>query len=212
MSKDLFALILNQLQSIDYAGRISFSFYNEPLLVLDLEFYAAEVKAHLPKSNILLYTNGTLLSLSRLESLISAGIETFVVTKHEGEEDFIFDQTLKLLTPEKRNKYIKYLAHTDLKLTNRGGLVGHVKKEVDSSNLPCLIPLHMLTITNQGTVIPCFEDYHQVHSMGTIGENTLEEIWNSKAYVTLRKKLLLGLRKDYDVCSKCNRIEMLGVY
>lgn len=212
MSKELFHKILTQLQEIEYSGRISFSFYNEPLLVQDLEYYAGQVKAYLPACNILIYTNGTLLTLPRLEGLLSAGVDYFVITKHESEKDYAFDQLYLSLPTEIVDKHIKYQSYKDLKLTNRGGLLPKIQKDVESKNLPCSIPLHMMTITNKGSVVPCFEDYHQVHSMGNIEQRSLNDIWNSSEYVILRKKLLMGFRKDYEVCSKCNRNEMLGVY
>jgi radical SAM protein with 4Fe4S-binding SPASM domain len=212
MSKSLFNKILLELKILQYSGRISFSFYNEPLLVDDLEFFSEQVKRHLPKTKILIYTNGTLLTISRLESLILAGVDYFVVTKHKGEKSYIFDKTYQEWPNHLLEKYVKYQTFEDLKLTNRGGLLSDIKKTIDSTVLPCLIPLQMLTITNKGTVVPCFEDYHQIHEMGNINEKTLLEIWNSSAYVLLRKKLLMGLRKNFEVCSKCNRTEMVGIY
>lgn len=212
MSKEMFNDILLQLKSVDYSGRISFSFYNEPLLVPDLNYYASEVKRLLPATNILIYTNGSLLTFEKLNDLINTGVDYFVVTKHENEKNYKFDKVYNELTVDFKKKHIRYQSHTDLKLTNRGGLLPDIQKENNFQKLPCSIPLHMMTITNKGSVVPCFEDYHQIHSMGNILSKSLDDIWNSVEYVVLRKKLLMGFRKDYDVCSKCNRNEMLAVY
>jgi radical SAM protein with 4Fe4S-binding SPASM domain len=212
MSKELFDKILVQLKAINYQERISFSFYNEPLLSPDLDYFSREVKKYLPKTNLLIYSNGSLLTKSKLDNLISAGVDYFVITKHENEENFVFDQTLRDLSSDFVQKYIQYQSHTELKLTNRGGLLPKIVKTIETINLPCTIPLHMMTITNQGSIIPCFEDYHQVHSMGNVNLNSLEEIWSSKEYSEFRKKILFGMRRNYEVCSKCNRTEMLGIY
>lgn len=211
MSKDTFSLILQQLQEFDYSGRISFSFYNEPLLVAELPDYVREVKRLLPRCHALIYTNGTLLTDVRLRELLNAGVDSFVVTKHESEKNYIFDEVFANLSSDVK-KHVRYQSHLDLKMTNRGGLLPGISKEDNYLDKPCSIPLQMMTITNQGTVIPCFEDYHQVHSMGSIHQKSLKDIWNSSEYVLLRKKLLMGMRRDYEVCSKCNRNEMLGVY
>lgn len=212
MSIELFIKILVQLQSINFAGRISFSFYNEPLLARDLDNYASLVKEYLPKTNILLYTNGTLLTQNKIENLIKSGIDYFVVTKHENEENYLFDQVFMNLPETLVKNHIKYQSYQDIHLTNRGGLIPHLDKNFSKSNSPCPIPMHIMTITNKGTIVPCFEDFDQVHAMGNINENTIKEIWNSKKYSIFRKKLLLGLRKDFKVCSGCNRTEVLGVY
>jgi radical SAM protein with 4Fe4S-binding SPASM domain len=212
MTHETFEVIISQLQSVNYNGRISFSFYNEPLLSKDLEFFSKQIKNKLPKTNILLYTNGTLLTKLKFDSLVNSGVDHFVVTKHEGEINYIFEKTLSVLSPEIIQKHISYKSYSDLKLTNRGGLIPDVQKKFETIDLPCTIPLHMMTITNQGTVVPCFEDYHQVHAVGNLREKTLSDIWNSIEYNTFRKKLLLGKRCDYSVCSKCNRSETLGVF
>ena len=213
MSKELFKKILVDLKEENYSGRISFSFYNEPLLVNELEYFASQLKYYLPKTFLLIYTNGSLLTIPKINSLISSGVDYFVVTKHEDEyqKTFSFDEIYRELSEEVKLKYFKYQLYTDLKITNRGGLVEGFDKPIDASALPCSIPMNMLTITNKGTVVPCFEDYHQVHAVGNIMDKSLKELWNSKEYVIFRKKLLLGLRKDYAVCSKCNRTEMLEV-
>ena len=69
----------------------------------------------------------------------------------------------------------------------------------------------MITITNQGTILPCFEDYRQVNAMGSLTVDKLWEIWNKPKYNQFRKKLLLGKRSDYEVCQTCNRTESLGI-
>jgi radical SAM protein with 4Fe4S-binding SPASM domain len=211
MSKALFSKIITELQSIHFEGRVSFSFYNEPLLAKDLDFFIAEVKNNLPKVHLLLYTNGTLLTLERLYQLIELGVKSFVVTRHENESDYLFEQTFSKLPDEIKLKHIKYQTSSDLKLTNRGGLLPHIVKEDFESNLPCLIPNNMLTITNQGSIVPCFEDFHQVHTMGNLNEQSILDIWNSTKYKLFRKQLLLGMRDQFSVCSNCNRNEMIGI-
>ncbi len=212
MKRETFLKILEQLREINFSGRLSFSFYNEPLLSPDLNFFAHEAKKNLPDINLVLYTNGTLLSKERLKELLALGVDQFIVTKHENELDYTFEKTLISIDQHVIATKIKYQTYKDLKLTNRGGLISNLDKGDLPINQPCLIPLRVMTITNQGTVLPCFEDYHQTQALGNINTHTLFEIWNSKPYAAFRKKLALGMRTAYPVCSKCDRIEILEVH
>ncbi len=214
MTHETFFKILHQLDEIKFSGRLSFSFYNEPLLSLDLDFFVFEAKKKLPQVNLVLYTNGTLLTVERILKLLALGVDQFIITKHESENDhtYIFDKTFSRLDQDIIKHRIKYQSYKDLKLTNRGGLITNLNKGELPINQPCLIPIHMMTITNQGTVLPCFEDYHQTQSAGNIHNHTLLEIWNSKSYMIFRKKLALGLRSAYPICNQCDRIEIIGVH
>jgi radical SAM protein with 4Fe4S-binding SPASM domain len=67
----------------------------------------------------------------------------------------------------------------------------------------------MLTITLQGNVIPCFEDFYQHNQMGNINQQHLKDIWESNKYLKFREELNLGLRHRYKACEDCNRLEVL---
>lgn len=212
ISTEVFDKILSELKKIEFKGRISFSFYNEPLLSSKVELYTKKTKTELPGCNILIYTNGTLLTVDKFYSMINAGVDYFVVTKHEKETfNYEFDNTIKIIPPELLKLHVKYQNFSELKFSNRGGLI-EINSEHKSVNLPCAIPIYMITITNQGSVLPCFEDYHQLNQMGNITESSLEEIWNSEKYIVFRKTIALGLRAKYPVCSTCNRINLLDIY
>ena len=212
ISEELFEKILLELKNIEFKGRISFRFFNEPLLSDKIELHSMRVKSILPHCKILIYTNGTLLSSKKFYDLIKSGVDYLVVTKHEGESsEYLFEKTIEELPLDVSSRYIKFQNFSSLKLTNRGGLIKLPLEQIPHQ-LPCTIPINMITITNQGSVLPCFEDYHQKNQMGNIAISTLKEIWNSEKYVLFRKKLSLGLRSDYSVCSKCNRKEMMGFF
>jgi len=211
MSVTLYQRILDQLKLNGFKGRISYDFYNEPLLCPDIDQFVEMTREQLPSSEIHLYSNGNLLSLSRFKKLFSAGVSWFVITKQEQEKEgqYLFDQTyLKLSELEKKS--VSYRNFKDLHLTNRGGVLTHIKsKHDDISIMPCLISSMMLTITVKGNVLPCFEDFYQKYQMGNIEQESLEEIWNKPEYIAYRKKLALGFRKDFSICSACTRVEVM---
>jgi radical SAM protein with 4Fe4S-binding SPASM domain len=204
MSEALFMNILEQLRAVDYRGRISYHFYNEPLLSPNLDRFVELTRAILPASWIEIYTNGTLLTEARLMKLLALGVDKFTITKHHGIKNFGFDEVFGKLSPAIQSK-IKYQGYKELLLTSRGGLVRAGRPQVKPPlDLPCLIPSSLLVITVTGNVVPCFEDYTELNVMGNITEKPLLEIWNSERYQKFRADLKLKKRSAYPVCKDCN--------
>lgn len=213
MEPELYTSILDQLVENNFKGRISYDFYNEPLLCKNLSLFTAQTKERLPESEIHLYSNGSLLSLERFIELESIGITHFIITKHEDHDDdkkaYLFDKTYRDLTEQQKSKVL-YRSHQKLALTNRGGTLTHITSTVaDIKNYPCFIPTFMMTITVNGTVLPCFEDFHQQHAMGNLKEKSLKEIWMQPEYIKMRKALIMGQRGLFKACMNCTRVNVM---
>ncbi|MFM6929762.1 MAG: radical SAM/SPASM domain-containing protein [Bdellovibrio sp.] len=204
MTESLFRQILGELKQLNYQGRISYHFYNEPLLSPDLDKFVLLTKEYLPQCRIEIFTNGTLLNEARLLDLITRGVDKFTVTKHHSTKEYPFEDLLKTLSPEVRDK-IKFQHYKDLILTSRGGLLGiGYKEEKPPLNLPCFIPSMVLIVTVNGNVVPCYEDYNEENFMGNLKDKSLMEIWHSDKYRQFRKDLQQRKRDAYPVCRSCN--------
>jgi 2-deoxy-scyllo-inosamine dehydrogenase (SAM-dependent)/8-amino-3,8-dideoxy-alpha-D-manno-octulosonate transaminase len=129
------------------------------------------------------------------------------VTKQEETETIIFDETIKLLSPQEL-EHVKYRGFDEMTLTNRGGAMPDIG-ENPQHLLPCFIPSMLISITLKGEVLPCFEDFFQKHSMGNIFKEDLLSIWKSEKFVIFRKQLRQGLRHKHEACKNCNRIQTL---
>src|SRR5438270_5079367 len=70
MEIDLFRRIIAQLSEIAFSGRLSFHFYNEPLMRKDLEALVTIARSALPLAHLVLYTNGDLLTDTRYHNLL----------------------------------------------------------------------------------------------------------------------------------------------
>lgn len=208
MSWKIYSLLIEQLNDIGFSGRMSFDFYNEPLLSNKLESFIDHAKNNLKNIQVYLYTNGTKLTLPRFKKLVIAGVDKFIVTKHEGIKKFIFEDTWKGLGNSEKDK-VEYRNFDKLNLTNRGGILSHIGNEHQLASAPCMIPSYIITVTSKGNVLPCFEDFYQINQMGNIMEEPIEKIWHSHKYTNFRKKLLLGMRAENKVCKNCNRAEVL---
>jgi len=189
MSKDVFNRLIIELKKIEFSGRFSYQFYNEPLLRRDLENLVQQVSIELPDTYQVLYTNGDLLSEERYKGLKETGIAHFIVTRHD-------------FSPIPERELQTVLLPTDLQLTNRGGIMSNLS---ESLTLPCYAPSEMLIVTVTGDVILCYEDAKRTQVMGNILESSIEEIWFSQDFVELRKSLVKGNRdKAASICENCS--------
>lgn len=193
MDREVFVTLLVQLSLVSFAGRLSYHFYNEPLLRRDLEDFVAQARAALPLAHQVLYTNGDFLSPQRHSALKEAGIDRFIVTRHDNSEFPAYDDVL-VLTPDQ------------LVLTNRGGAVPHIASRNSKCDaLPCWAPTEMLIVTAIGDVLLCYEDAQRRHIQGNIMRNTLSEIWNNEHFAVLRARLASGERASAaGICLRCN--------
>jgi len=204
MPRELFVKILEQLQDMNYGGRVSYHFYNEPTLSPNLDTFVKLTKEYLPTTRTELFSNGTLLNKARVEALAEDGIDKFTITKHFQAEIPELENDLAELTPSAAEK-VRMRGYKELDLTNRGGSLS-LRNPLHKPplSLPCLIPHCAMVITVKGNVIPCYEDFYQKHVMGNVQTQSLFEIWNSEKYVNFRRRLRQGDRKSFDVCKDCN--------
>lgn len=204
MDRSLYVEIMRQLRDINYEGRISYHFYNEPTLSPDLNEFVRLTREYLPKSRIELYSNGTLLDQPKIEQLIEDGVDRFALTKHFRANTDALESAMQNLPEDKRGK-IRYQSFKDLSLTNRGGSLNlNVKNIKPPLTLPCFIPKCALVITVKGNVVPCYEDYFQKHVMGNVKDTHIIDIWNSERFVQFRENLGEGKRANWEVCKDCN--------
>lgn len=208
MSIENFRKILNQLAEINYEGRISYHFYNEPMLHPNLENFVKLSKEILPKTRSEIFTNGMFLTEAKYFALRSAGVDKFTVTQHKGIKKIVFDETFKKLD-ENEKKHVKYYDHSQLIYSNRGGLVEAGKDLVEPLKRTCLIPTCSLVITVNGNVLTCYEDFNEKSTMGNVFEEHIKDIWDKPEYAGFREDLKKGYRYKYDVCKTCNNLQVV---
>ena len=195
MHDDTFVRLHEQLAEIGYSGRISYHFYNEPLLRKDLERLIRISKSIVPSAKVVLFTNGELLTQQRYETLRDAGVMYLVITAHDNRSH-----------PVRPNQIVQF--PNQLEFTNRGGML--VKLPAATAmhqNTPCFAASEMLVVTVTGDVVLCYEDARRENIFGNIRVQTLEEIWNSPRWGALRLSLEQGRREEaVDICRKCTNL------
>ncbi len=202
MPDALYSHLLDQLASIGFRGRLSPVFYNEPLMDPRIFRLMKEAKEKLPRTNIVLFTNGSLLTKENIEELVEAGVDTLLVSQYEGnlradEETYV--DAARDVSPRAR-KTIRYrtLGDEDF-LSSSGGLV-RVKKPVTKSR--CMQASLSCVVDFRGDVVLCCNDYNGNHVFGNVGKEHILDIWNKPEFKKLRKQLRHG---DFqlDICKTC---------
>lgn len=188
MSLETFRHILLALKQAEYSGRLSYHFFNEPLLHPQLFDFVALAHELLPEAHQVIFSNGDLLTDEKFIKLRELGVSKLVVTAHSGK-----------VHPEREGQI--NLTPQLLHLTNRGG---KVLEKTKTLNVPCYAPSTMLIVGYNGDVILCYEDADRTTILGNILESTVEEIWNAPLATEVRAKLESGDRTVRKVCSGCN--------
>ncbi|MDO8659830.1 MAG: radical SAM protein [Candidatus Parcubacteria bacterium] len=68
----------------------------------------------------------------------------------------------------------------------------------------CPIPFICLYIKADGGIVQCFNDWTNNHILENINEKSISEIFKSKKYIDIRKKLLENKLDENVICSKCD--------
>jgi 2-deoxy-scyllo-inosamine dehydrogenase (SAM-dependent) len=188
MDPDLYDRLLDELARLDYRGRLSYHFYNEPLLHPRIVDIVRLTRRRLPAARQVLYSNGDLLSDELYARLTAEGVARFIVTSHDRKP-----------VPERPDQVV--LMPEDLVITNRGGALEALEEPLE---LPCFAPSTMLIVTVTGDVLLCYEDYYRTQAFGNIRRAPLDEIWFSAPFEKIRRRLVRGDRTASPLCRECN--------
>jgi radical SAM protein with 4Fe4S-binding SPASM domain len=70
----------------------------------------------------------------------------------------------------------------------------------------CLLPFYQMNILFNGDAIICCDDWARATVVGSIKNNTLREIWNSKKMNEVRQLLLKKRYQQLDSCNECSMV------
>lgn len=198
MEAELFRKIIDELAKNKWCGKVELDLYNEPLMDHRLVEFVSYVRKNLRNSFISMATNGDFLTIELFNTLMSAGINEFVITRHQKEDSAMVKALKEYLGAQK--KEIAHVKHKILKdVTSRGGLI-------TSSGIwkgkYCEYPLWAICINYNGDMLLCCEDYFNTVKLGNVKHETLFDIWNKPYYRKLRKEIRRG---DFTqpICKKC---------
>ena len=208
MDEGLFDKIINNLAQLKYDGSLALYSNNEPFLDDRLLSFAKKARHELPNAYIHITTNGTLLTPDKFKAIIP-----FLNHMHiNSYGDGIKKHKNALLINEYCNDNLNLrkkvsFYETDIKAvrTSRGGQAPN-KPETKLIPVSCHLPWVQMIVRPTGEVSLCCNDGLGKYTLGNAEFQTLEEIWQSQAYIGVRRSLM-GSRMNLELCKHCDSMQ-----
>jgi len=217
MSDDLIEKIIEELAEWDYSNRLSFYNNSEPFLYKRIYEVVALARERLPKAFLELKSNGKTLNTDKILRIFNAGLDCLYINDYSetGEHSQNIKKILHDLENIRRLKGVfsseKYFRRVivDLRKVNavlgsRAGSSPNKPSPLKLKDRTCFRPCEMVTISPEGKVSVCSEDFHYDILIGDAKQQGLYDIWTSQAWNSMRKALLQGDRDYRETCSQCD--------
>lgn len=198
-NKENFVKIINQLQMIKYRGSILFSGYYEPLMNKNIKEYLLIARKNFPNNKLVVYTNGDFLNKEFIRFARENKI-TLIITIHT-PASYKDKCRIEKIVGDYKDAVIKYKIE-DHYLSTRGNLVDVKKKIIKKL---CIRPACELTVDYKGNVILCSNDFFSKQVFGNLNNKKIMEIWNTKKFREIRKKLAKKVPNS-GICKYCRNV------
>lgn len=197
MSTGVWEKIIEELSSIDFAGKIFTHGYGEPLLDKRLPELISFARGKCPYAEIMFASNGDFLTEELLSELIRKGLDHVLITNYD---DFEKSNLAELC--EKYPAHVVYRSCKEMRLQNKAGVL--LNRKNIHHNTPCLQPFTELVIDWKGNIVLCCNDYYEKHVLGNVKDESILEVWYSDKFNEYRRILKRGNRAKIDICKNCD--------
>lgn len=206
MPTELVYKVLHELAAIQYDGLVSFHFYNEAFT--DKRIFSFFQKCLDLGLNNYLVTNGDFLTREVVRKLSTYNIREFALSVYDWTSDEDFREKCRFFEKEYNVRdydWDFYIVKGGEGFGNRAGYVEHKSEEI---SLPvaaaCSKIATKMDIRYDGSVVMCCLDYYGIHKIGDIRHENIVDIWYGAVKQQQIMDLRKGLRKNYNLCSRCS--------
>lgn len=213
MKWEIFERVINELSQINFSGRIAFFMTNEPMLdkrLIDMIKYARNKSA---RFFLDITTNGKGLNSRLIDEFIFAGLDNININDYRNDREKYPDKISKYLidvvSDFKNNPKITFNKRSSKEiLSNYAGTILDRKRKLQSSF--CNYPFRKLSISAEGNVILCCNDYTYKTNFGNVMYESIKGIWFSNELNEYRNDLLNEKRNG--ICTKCDEYQNYSVF
>jgi len=200
MSVETFDNLVSQLGDIGFGGIFSPVFYNEPTLDQRLPDLMRRAKHGIPDSEVIVYTNGSLITEEYARTLVENGVDGIIVSQYQ--DNLAKDDKSDVISqfPRDLKRHIRYRVLTDDQMLSTRAKLVEVQHPVTKQF--CFQASTSVVIEHEGNVVLCCNDYDTHYRFGNINDRHIMEIWNDSEYKALRKELRRG-NFELDICHAC---------
>lgn len=206
MQRKLFEKIIDELAFYKYTGSINLFSNNEPFLDDRIIEWMEFAKKKLPNAHLVMYTNGTVLTLEKFLKTIQYTDELVI----DNYSDVgVINENLRDIkkyidTHKEETKCVAfYMRMQNEKLTSRGGEAPN-RQGVVGINAPCFYPYKQMIVRPDGKCSLCCNDALGKYTLGDVNIQTLKEIWHGDEYKRIRKEMKLNNRRNLELCNQCD--------
>jgi radical SAM protein with 4Fe4S-binding SPASM domain len=197
--------IVKNLRDLNYRGRISWFWINEPLMDSRMVEIIKYTRRECPEAFISIVTNGDLLTDAVYKALRQAGLDALGISVYDNPAAAHADEI-----EQDGHLVVMDMRHVRVpRLENRGGNIKRHARLFAASqplqqNKSCARPFNMLTVNANGQVVLCCADLYSDVVMGDVAKDRLETIWNNGSFETYRTQLSERGRAGLPLCSDCS--------
>lgn len=203
--------IISELVRLNYKGKISFSGFGEPLLNKDFSSIVKKFRDFLPENVIECNTNGDKLSSEKIDEIFNSGLSKLYINMYDGPDQIeIFKNMISNSSVSEEDIFLRphwkncESNEWGLILNNRSGAVENISKiKTFPLQKKCNFPFYKMFIDWNGDVLICCNDWLRKKIIMNVMNSSIDDIWLSKEFNDIRKKLSVGNRED-SPCSSCD--------
>jgi radical SAM protein with 4Fe4S-binding SPASM domain len=208
MTRELFEKIIGELSDMRYDGRLNLYSNNEPLIDDRIVEFAEYAKEKVTQATLTLFTNCTLLTLDKFKNLIKwfdlvvldIYYDNDIMSEISDNIRPVFEMGLENKDIQKK-VMVQFIRREALR-NNRGGQSKN-RKVTYQVKSGCALPFIQLIVRPDGKTSLCCNDPIGKNTLGDVSQNTLKEVWNSKAYVDIRNAIG-QTRQNIGFCKDCD--------
>ena len=158
-------------------------------------------------------SNGKNLSSKQVDEFFIAGLDNININDYRNDREKFpnkISQYLESIASDfKSNPKVTYIKRSTKEiLSNYAGTILGAKRKLQSSF--CNYPFRKLSISADGNVILCCNDYTYKTNFGNVMEKSLKEIWFTDEINQYRSNLLNELRSG--ICEDCDEFQNYSVF
>lgn len=211
MESQLFYKIIDELEEWGYKGHLTLYGNNEPWLDTRIVEFHKYCREKLPDSFIFMSTNGLLLDIDKVKSIIPY-VDQLIINNYcldmklHDNVQTIYDYVVTHPKEFEGVDILIQMRYMDAVLTNRAGSAPNKKAKEKLVKETCLMPYTDIFIFPDGRMGICCCDNFEVTNLADLNNTPIWEAWNSPMYREIREKIRTG-RQNYPFCKHCDFID-----
>lgn len=211
MDDGLFYNIIDQLADWGYKGHLTLYGNNEPWLDTRIVEFHKYCREKLPDCFIFMSTNGLLLDIDKVKSVIPY-VDQLIINNycenmklHDNVQE-IYDYAKAHEDEFEGVELLFQMRYAKAVLTNRAGSAPNKKNTQKVINETCLMPYTDIFIFPDGRMGICCCDNFEATTLADLNTTPIKEAWNSEEYQKIRTAIKES-RADYPFCKYCDFID-----